>query len=88
MKPATRETRPLASAAAQLLDEWLEEQPRAAIRLLGVGAGDLTTAPQLDLFAAPEANRNQHLDAAIDGIRAKFGSTALSRGTAIRPQKS
>lgn len=87
MKPATRETRPLASAAAQLLDEWLEEQPRAAIRLLGVGAGDLTTAPQLDLFAVPESNRNQHLDAAIDGIRAKFGSTALSRGTAIRPQK-
>lgn len=86
IKPATQETRPLATAAAHLLDEWLAQQPRAAIRLLGVGASDLTTAPQLDLFTVPESNRNQHLDAAIDGIRARFGTTALSRGTAVRTQ--
>lgn len=88
IKPATQETRPLATAATQLLDDWLKQQPRAAIRLLGVGAGDLTNAPQLDLFAVPESNRNQHLDAAIDGIRAKFGSGALARGSSIRSQKS
>jgi DNA polymerase-4 len=87
IRPITRETRPLATAAAQLLDEWLEQQPHASVRLLGVGASDLRMAPQLDLFAAPEAKRNQHLDAAIDGIRAKFGSDALGRASSLRPNK-
>jgi len=87
VRPATQETRPLATAASQLLDEWLREQPRAEIRLLGVGASDLTTAPQLDLFAVPESARNQNLDAAIDGIRAKFGATALGRASSLRTQK-
>jgi DNA polymerase IV len=86
IRPATQETKPLAAAAAKLLDEWLEAQPRAAVRLLGVGASDLTSAPQLDLFAVPESKRNQHLDAAIDGIRAKFGKSALSRGSSLRPR--
>ena len=85
--PATNETRPLASAAARLLDEWLEHQPKAQIRLLGVGAGDLTSSSQLDLFAVPESRRNQHLDATIDGIRAKFGATALSRASSLRPSR-
>lgn len=84
LRPVTQETRPLAKAAAGLLDEWLQEQPRASIRLLGVGASDLTTAPQLDLFAVPESKRNQDLDAAVDGIRAKFGAAALSRGSSLR----
>ncbi len=82
--PATNETRPLAAAAAQLLSEWLEHQPQAQIRLLGVGAGDLTSNSQLDLFAVPESRRNQHLDATIDGIRAKFGSAALARASSLR----
>lgn len=86
IRPATQETKPLAAAAAKLLDEWLQEQPRAAIRLLGVGASDLTSAPQLDLFAVPESSRNQHLDAAIDDIRAKFGRSALSRASSLRPR--
>lgn len=84
LRPLTQETRTLASAAAKLLDEWLEQQPRAAVRLLGVGASDLTNAPQLDLFAMPESKRNQHLDAAIDDIRAKFGADALSRASSLR----
>ena len=84
VKPATQETRLLAAAAAQLLDSWLKEQPQAAIRLLGVGGGDLTEASQLDLFAAPESRRNQHLDQAIDDIRSRFGSDALARASSLR----
>lgn len=84
IRPATQQTRAIAAAAAKLLDGWLVEQPRAAIRLLGVGATHLTEAPQLDLFTAPEAARNQHLDATIDDIRAKFGSKALSRGSSVK----
>lgn len=84
VRPATQETRPLAAAAAKLLDEWITAQPRTAIRLLGVGAGDLTAQPQLDMFGMPESKRNQHLDAALDDIRAKFGNSAVSRASSLR----
>ena len=54
------------------------------MRLLGVGATDLTSTPQLELFTVPEASRNQHLDTALDDIRAKFGSDAVARGSSLR----
>jgi len=84
IRPPTEQTRVLMDAAHRLLDEWLRQQPEATIRLLGVGAGDLTRAPQLDLFAVPEATRNRHLDAALDGIRAKFGSASVGRASTLR----
>jgi DNA polymerase-4 len=84
LRPATQQTRPLLDAATKLLDEWLRAQPRAAIRLLGVGATDLTSTPQLELFSVPATQRNQHLDAALDDIRAKFGSDAVARGSSLR----
>jgi DNA polymerase IV len=84
IRPATQQTRPLLEAATKLLDEWLREQPRAAVRLLGVGATDLTSTPQLELFTVPEASRNQHLDTALDDIRAKFGKDAVARGSSLR----
>ena len=87
VRPATQETRPLAATAIALLDDWLQEQPRVAIRLLGVGAGDLSEAAQLDLFSVPESKRNRDLDAAIDGIRTRFGGAALSRGSSLRSSK-
>lgn len=88
LKPPTEQTRVLADAAQKLLRAWLNKQPDAAIRLLGVGAGDLTMAPQLDLFAVPEAKKNQHLDAALDGIRAKFGARAVARASSLRARDS
>ncbi|MFC4309994.1 DNA polymerase IV [Steroidobacter flavus] len=84
VRPATQETKPLASAAAKLLDEWIKAQPRTAIRLLGVGAGDLTAQPQLELFSAQESKKNQHLDATLDDIRAKFGNAAVSRASSLK----
>jgi DNA polymerase-4 len=84
VRPATQETKPLAAAAAKLLDEWIKAQPRTAIRLLGVGAGDLTAQPQLELFSAQESKKNQHLDATLDDIRAKFGNAAVSRASSLK----
>jgi DNA polymerase-4 len=84
IRPATQQTQPLLEAATKLLDEWLREQPRAAVRLLGVGGRDLTSTPQLELFTAPEASRNQHLDTTLDDIRAKFGNDAVARGSSLR----
>ena len=82
-QPATQETQVIARIASQLLKEWLREQPRAALRLLGVGVSDLTEAQQLELFAAPESQRNRELDATVDRIRERYGAAALKRGNSL-----
>ena len=64
-EPPTQETRVITSIATGLLDAWLAAQPRAALRLLGVGVSELQPATQLDLFTAPQTSRNRELDAAV-----------------------
>jgi len=79
--PPTQETRLIAQVAADLLDHWLAEQPRAAVRLLGVGVGDLEPESQLDLFSSPEFAAPRRLDDALDRIHGRFGDEAIRRGT-------
>jgi Nucleotidyltransferase/DNA polymerase involved in DNA repair len=82
-QPATQETQVIARIATQLLQAWLKEQPHAALRLLGVGVSDLCEAQQLELFAAPETQRNRELDATVDRIRERFGAAAMKRGSNV-----
>lgn len=79
LRPLTQETRVISQLAAQLLQEWLREHPGAALRLLGVGVSELNAVQQMQLFAAPESERNRELDATVDRIREKFGGAALTR---------
>jgi DNA polymerase-4 len=81
--PATQETRLIVGLAASLFEEWLDEHPRAALRLLGVGVGRLAPADQLDLFATPAPDDGSRLDAALDGIRGRFGEAAVRRGSSV-----
>jgi DNA polymerase-4 len=81
--PATQETRLITRLAIELLKGWFEEQPRVAVRLLGVGVGGLAPARQLDLFAAPPQRGDGKLDQAVDGIREKFGEKSLRRGSSL-----
>ena len=83
VEPRTQETRVVARIAAELLDAWRATQPRAALRLLGVGVSDLGEEVQGDLFGAPESTRNRQLDAAVDAVREKFGSVALRPASTI-----
>ena len=86
-EPATQETRVFTAIATELLDAWLAAQPRAALRLLGVGVSDLAPAAQLDLFTAPQTARNRELDAAVDRIRQRFGKVALAPASTLpRPK--
>jgi DNA polymerase-4 len=80
--PATQETARLIAAAQSLFTAWRAIQPGAAVRLLGVSVGDLSTLRQADLFAegVPPASR---LDAAIDDIRRRFGAGVLTRASRL-----
>ncbi len=82
--PPTQETRLIAEIARELLRRWLEAQPRAAIRLLGVGVGALSPARQLDLFAMSAPAAPAKLDAAVDGIQEKFGMQSITRASSLR----
>jgi DNA polymerase-4 len=84
-EPRTQETRVIARIAVELLDAWLRTQPRAALRLLGVGVSDLAEEVQADLFSAPQSMRNRSLDAAVDAIRERFGSVAVRNASALDP---
>jgi DNA polymerase-4 len=86
-EPSTTDSRTVAKIAAELLTAWLGEQPRARVRLLGVGVNHLHAADQLDLFAAPAAGATASnaggLDAAVDLIRERFGNLAVRRGSSL-----
>ena len=71
-----------------LLDEWLQQQPQAAVRLLGCGlSGFGVDAGQADLFAQAPAAPSP-LDAAVDDIRRRFGSALLTRASHLHRSSS
>jgi DNA polymerase IV len=79
--PPTQVTAVIGGVAQSLLKDWLRSQPHAAVRLLGVGVGDLQIQRQADLFAgvAPQSR----LDATVDGIRGRFGKSLLTRASLL-----
>lgn len=82
VEPATQDTSLVSRIAQTLFNEWSATRTDTAVRLLGVGVGDLQTLRQADLFAegAPKESR---LDAAVDGIRDRFGSELLTRASLL-----
>jgi DNA polymerase IV len=87
-EPSTTDSRTIAKIAGELLTAWLDEQPTARVRLLGVGVNHLHAADQMDLFAAPAAiaaagSAATALDTAVDLIRERFGNLAVRRGSAL-----
>jgi len=83
LKPATQDTAVLSAAAEALLGAWLASQPGAAVRLLGVGVGDLQSQRQSDLFSGALPDPGSRLDSAVDGIRDRFGAALLTRASLL-----
>src|SRR5580692_2678089 len=83
LEPPTQETAIVSAAAQALLGAWLASQPRAAVRLLGVGLRDLQSLRQSDLFSGPLPGPGARLDSAVDGIRDRFGEGFLTRASML-----
>jgi len=81
LEPPTQDTAVVSAAAQALLGAWLASQPRAAVRLLGVGVSDLQSLRQPDLFSDPLPDAGTRLDSAVDGIRGRFGEGLLTRAS-------
>jgi len=86
LEPPTQDTAAVCAGAQRLLRTWLAGHRNVALRLLGVGTGDLSDVRQPDLFAE-RAPRDSRLDAAIDGIRERFGSRVLTRASLLPRSK-
>ena len=82
VEPPTQDTAVVSRMAQILFDEWSRLQPKAAVRLLGVGVGDLQMLKQADLFAEGPRS-NSVLDATVDGIRDRFGSALVTRASLL-----
>lgn len=82
LEPPTQDTAAVAAVAQILLLEWLASHTNAAVRLLGVGVGDLQTIRQADLFKELPP-KDSRLDATVDGIRDRFGSALLTRASLL-----
>jgi len=99
-EPPTADSGAILVIAHELLERWRAEHPGAAVRLLGVGAGGLVPANQLDLFASPSAPVSTlttvdpsrvaaRIDPTLDEIRARFGESAVRRASSLhRPEKN
>ncbi|MGN9778120.1 DNA polymerase IV [Micromonospora sp. H33] len=79
---ATADTAPLLATARALLRAALPEIERRGVTLIGVSVGNLDDAPvqpALPFDRDPGAD----LDAAVDAVRSRFGSAALTRATLL-----
>ena len=83
LQPPINNTDQLYQVACELLGTWLETDPDARIRLLGVGTSTLSPAGQRDLFADDEESTTSPVDQAVDRIRGRFGSASVSRASTL-----
>lgn len=80
----TNVTEVLWQAAVKLLSDRLPQR-RLRVRLLGVGVSGLDNRQQvqMSLFDDPSQAKQSQLDAVADSIQARFGASALSRGSSL-----
>ena len=83
VQPAVNGTDSIFAIARDLLDTWLNQNPGARIRLLGVGGSDLAPAEQADLFA--NGGASSAIDDTVDRIRDRFGADVLGRARTLDP---
>lgn len=86
LNPPSNGTDQIYAAARRALARWQSEHPGVAVRLLGVGGADLAPAVQGELFTEEPAQKTE-VDRAVDGIRERFGSSAVGRARTFDPDQ-
>ncbi len=79
ISPPTADAGTLVRVAQELLEQWLDQNEGARLRLLGVGLSGLSAASQLTLFGTSDTQIEQTLDS----IRERFGQDAVTRGRTL-----
>ena len=83
-QPPVSSTDQIFHVARALLGEWLQTNPDARIRLLGVGSSKLSPAAQPDLFGADAGRQPRDIDKAADAVRERFGTASVRRARSMR----
>ncbi|HMO26903.1 MAG TPA: DNA polymerase IV, partial [Tepidisphaeraceae bacterium] len=65
--------------ACALFDEWVRRS-FSSVRLIGMSCSELTDQQQLDLFDGSRVEKQRKIDAALDAIKNRFGSSSIHRG--------
>ena len=88
METPSASTQVFNQLARQLLEDWLQEHPRARLRLLGIAAVGLRVGSEPDLFEATNVpTLEDGLDATGDLIRNRFGAASLGRARQLSSSK-
>lgn len=83
LQPPTNSTEQIFGIARELLTVWLESNPDARIRLLGVGSSKLSPAEQRDLFDLAGETAQDGVDKTLDDIQERFGSASVGRARTL-----
>lgn len=82
-QPPVNSTDQIFRIAQGLLSVWLEKNPDARIRLLGVGGSKLSPAEQRDLFADESVSTVGAVDQTVDSIQDRFGTASVGRARTL-----
>ena len=83
LQPPVNNTDQIFQIARDLLSTWLESNPDARIRLLGVGGSKLSPNEQRDLFADDVGGAARNIDQAVDEIQDRFGTASVGRARTL-----
>ena len=78
---ATADTRAILAAARELLDEARPAIERRGLTLLGIALTNLDDGGPVQLVLPIDGERHRALDAAVDRVRERFGTTSLTRAS-------
>ncbi len=80
---ATASTETILRAAGELLDEALPLLEERGLTLVGISVANLDNAERVQLAIDFDGSRRDDLDSAIDAVRDRFGSKAVTRGVLV-----
>ena len=83
MSEATNHTRTILAAARELLTTAMPMIERRGLTLVGVALGNLQDDRAIQLALPFEGERARAIDAALDEVRDRFGSTAITRAVLL-----